>query len=163
LPACLPTHPSSLMVHSRLYSGAGSALNHLASALKKFSSADHLDASRTVKLTYAAGRCLAASTSGAGATTKGSVSEGLGPSRLACVDALFSLLGSAAFRVDEEVALVTGEALALYADSYAPDSGWSCSVEDWPKEFEKGQIAEMMPPHQQILYRLLRGVYLSSR
>lgn len=46
----------------------------------------------------------------------------VGPARIRCVDALFSLIGSMAYRKDAEVALVAGEALANYADAYSPNN-----------------------------------------
>lgn len=144
------------LLDPRLYEGTGTALTHLATALKKFSGTDKLDAPRTCKLAHAAGKCLATTTSGAG-------SMNLGPPRLNCVDALFSLLGSPAFKADQEVGLIVGEALALYADSYAPDSTtWSSTVLAWPTGAFDSECMENMPPHEQALYRILREVYPSS-
>ena len=144
------------LLDPRLYEGTGGALTHLATALKNFSGTDKLDAPRTCKLAHAAGKCLATTTSGAG-------SKILGPPRLICVDALFSLLGSPAFKADQEVGLIVGEALALYADSYAPDSTtWSSNVSEWPTGAYDSECMENMPPHEQALYRILREVYPSS-
>ena len=94
-------------------------------ALKKFSSIDHADPARASSLIRAAGLLLAASTSGAGfarvgdgsSTVVGGGGNGdsdsavdLGPARLECVEALFGILGSAAYRKDDELSLVVGEA-----------------------------------------------------
>ena len=142
------------ILYKQLYEGTAIALNQLAAALVKFSSSDHLDAPRVAKLSRAVGVCLASSTSGAGEVP-------LGPARLSSVEALFGLLGSPAFRKDEELALVAGEALASYANAYGDSTLWSFSVSEWPKEFDE-KIADDMPPHQQILFILIRKIYASN-
>lgn len=147
------------ILDARLYDGTASALTNLAAALLKYSGSNNIDAPRTAKLAIATGKCLAASTSGAGAKSDGT-SVDLGPARLSCVDALFSLLGSQAFRADEEVALVAGEALALYADTPV-GAVWSSHLSEWPKDFDEKQAKEL-PPFQHALFELIRKTYASN-
>lgn len=149
----------------KLYEGTSSALNELAKALQKFSSNDHLDSFRASKLAHAVGKCLAASTSGAGSISEtndvGSAFN-LGPARLVCAEALMDLLGSPAFRKDEELALKAGEALAAYCDAYGPDTAiWSSSIAEWPHDFDEN-IARGLPPHQQVLYTLTEKTFMSN-
>lgn len=60
------------------------------------------------------------------------------------------MLGSAAFRKDEEVALWTGEALALYSDAFSPkEVNWSSQTDEWPAEMND-DFAKVLPPHQQV-------------
>lgn len=153
------TSADAPILDARLYGGTASALTNLAAALLKYSGSNSTDAPRTSKLAVATGLCLAASTSGAGAKSD-SPSVDLGPARLSCVDALFSLLGSPAFRADEEVALVAGEALALYADTPV-GAVWSSEVSEWPKDFDEKQSKEL-PPFQHALFELIRKTYASN-
>jgi proteasome component ECM29 len=133
------------ILDERLYAGTTAALVKLATSLRKYGNGDHADATRTTKLAHAAGICLASSTSGAGST-----GSNLGAARLDCVEALFSLLGSTAFRKDEEIALITGEALACYADAYSPkDVIWSSQSSNWPDDLNE-DFAKELPPHQQV-------------
>ena len=133
------------ILDERLYAGTTAALVKLATSLRKYGNGDHADATRTTKLVHAAGICLASSTSGAGST-----GSNLGAARLDCVEALFSLLGSTAFRKDEEIALFTGEALACYADAYSPkDVVWSSHSSIWPDDLNE-DFAKELPPHQQV-------------
>jgi proteasome component ECM29 len=135
------------ILDERLYAGTTAALVKLATSLRKYGNGDHADATRTTKLAHAAGICLASSTSGAGST-----GSNLGAARLDCVEALFSLLGSTAFRKDEEIALITGEALACYADAYSPkDVVWSSQSSNWPDDLNE-DFAKELPPHQQVSF-----------
>jgi hypothetical protein len=52
-----------------------------------------------------------------------------------CVDALFKLLGSSAFRKDEEIGLTIGEALATIAQADCALS--STDVKDWPLDMNE--------------------------
>jgi proteasome component ECM29 len=149
------------ILDQKLYDGTAAALTQLTTALKKYGNGDHADAPRASKLAHAAGICLAASTSGAGSVSS-TDSINLGPARLECVAALFALLGSSAFRKDEEVALITGEALATYADAYSPkDVVWSSESADWPATLDE-EFANELPPHQQVLFTLLRRIDITS-
>ena len=147
------------ILDQRLYTGTTTALVKLWKALHKYGSGDQTNAPRASKLAHATGVCLAASTSGAGTRDSGSESveiDGvvyyLGPARLQCVDALFSLLGSTAFRKDEEIALVAGEALAQFADAFSPrDATWTSEAESWPADLDE-EFAKELPPHQQVSY-----------
>jgi hypothetical protein len=138
----------------RIYAGTTSTLTQLDLALRKYGHGDHTDSTRSSVLAHAAGIVLAASTSAAGYvstdSTDSAVNRSVGPARIQCIDALFSLIGSMAFRKDHEVALVAGEALADYADAYSPNSAvWSSSATDWPDLYSE-EYANALPPHQQV-------------
>ncbi|CAB9497586.1 associated protein ECM29 homolog [Seminavis robusta] len=152
------------ILDQRMYEASASAIGNLASGLKKFSSIDHVDAPRVAKIVKAAGICLAASTSGAGVVSNSkNGSLDLGPARLTCVEALFSLLGSPAFRADEEIALAVGEALGNYADAIHSGAVWSSPDREWPKDTDYDEnFARELPPHGQVLYTLLRKIYPSN-
>lgn len=141
------------ILNTFLYEGFALALNELNSALKKFNSIDHADPTRASTLIRAAGVLLAASTSGAGSRSNTEdVSVDLGPARLQCTEALFSILGGAAYRKDEELSLAVGEALAAYADAFG-NAKWSNESEIWPDDYDE-VFAFELPPHQHVLYTL---------
>ena len=141
------------LLDPRLYSGTTTALTQLDVALRKYGNGDHTDPTRASTLAHAAGIVLAASTSAAGYVSndsEDSVNRNVGPARIQCVDALFSLIGSSAFRKDPEIALVAGEALASYADAYSPNNAvWSSAATDWPNSYSD-EYANELPPHQQV-------------
>ena len=95
---------------------------------------------------HPAGSCLGATS--VIDTTK-DISE-LHKARSSCVAAVISTLGSLAFRKEEEVALVAGEALGMYADS--------CSFQSrrlpWPPEFDE-DFSKNLSPHEFVYYILL--------
>lgn len=144
------------ILDSRVYGGTTSALTLLDVALRKYGNGDHTDETRASTLAHAAGVVLAASTSAAGYVSEDSTTKrSVGPARIQCVDALFALVGSNAFRKDPEIALVAGEALAAYADAYGPTSAvWSSSATEWPDSFSD-DYANELPPHQQVCTLLL--------
>jgi proteasome component ECM29 len=149
--------PDAPFLDERLYECSTSVLNQLAAGLSLFGHSDTVNPTRTTKIARAAGVILAATTAGA---DNGNNDIGLG--RMACVDALFQLLGSMASRKEEELALVVGEALADYADGYSPENVvWTNSGKIWPYEFDE-HFAKGLPPHEQVLYVLLRRLYPSS-
>jgi proteasome component ECM29 len=137
----------------RIYVGTTIALTQLDLALRKYGNGDHTDSIRSSVLAHAVGIVLAASTSAAGYVSTDSidsaVNRSVGPARIQCVDALFSLIGSMAFRKDNEVALVAGEALAEYADACSNTAVWSSSATDWPGSYSD-EYANELPPHQQV-------------
>lgn len=143
---------------ARIYDGATAALSGLSAALKKFSGDSNTDVSRAAKAAVAIGACLEATIPSSG---KQSEKDKLHGARLQCVDVLISLLGSAAYRKDEEIALQAGEALAAYA--WVPKSMvWEAkSSESWPTTLDT-EFSKSLPPHQQIIYLLLRGSKLTS-
>jgi proteasome component ECM29 len=146
------------ILNPRLYEGIASALVDLELGLKRCGNGDHTDPIRASSLARAAGVALAASTSGAGSTGAASI----GSARIQCVDALFELIGSMAFRKDGEIALVAGEALATYADAYSPDNAvWSSSTDVWPEKYSESLYSQL-PPHQQVLYALMQRDALAS-
>lgn len=139
------------ILDSRLYGGTTKALALLDTALRKYSDGDHTDETRASALGHAAGIVLAASTSAAGyVSDDAAANRSVGPARIQCVDAIFNMIGSSAFRKDPEVAMVAGEALADYADAYGPESAiWSSSVGDWP-DLYSDEYANELPPHSQV-------------
>jgi proteasome component ECM29 len=152
------------LLDSRLYIGSAAVLNQLAAGLTKYGNGDSTDAARVVKLSKAAGDSLSASTSGSGIVSVNARGEdvGLGPARVKCADALFTLLGSMSFRKDEEIGLVAGEALACYADAYSPKNVvWGAANLLWPDDFSES-FASQLPPHQHVIYVLLRKIVASS-
>lgn len=147
------------ILDSRLYSGVGSALLKLSAVLTKYLNGDDADPIRAGSIIKAIGTALASSTSAAGYTSD---TSRIGPARLECVDVLFTVNGSTAFRKDPEVALLAGEALATYADAYDPKNAvWSTHSETWPVEFND-EYLHNLPPHKQVLYALLNRDIKSS-
>ena len=141
------------ILDTHIYVGTTIALTQLDVALRKYGNGDNADSTRSSVLAHAVGVVLAASTSAAGYVSTDStdlaMNRSVGPARIQCVDALFSLIGSMAFRKDNEVALVAGEALADYADAYSPNTAWSSSATDWPGLYSD-EYANELPPHQQV-------------
>ncbi len=139
------------LLDTRIYAGTTSVLTSLDTALRKYGNGDHTDEARASSLANAAGIVLAASTSAAGFVADNSTpNRNVGPARIQCVDALFSLIGSNAFRKDPEIALVAGEALSDYADAYGSDSVvWESAFTDWPDTYSE-DYANNLPPHQQV-------------
>lgn len=143
---------SAPVLDSHLNESCSVVLSELTEAIAKYGHGDFMDSFRLTKLVRAAGICLAATTIG----------DGLGSARLLCVNSMFNLLGSSSFRKDEEIALVVGESLALYAD--ALESGtfvWSSSPEERPTEFSE-TYASLLPPHEHVIYVLLEKIAKSS-
>mmetsp|Transcript_1676 Transcript_1676/g.3575 ORF Transcript_1676/g.3575 Transcript_1676/m.3575 type:complete len:2295 (-) Transcript_1676:666-7550(-) len=143
---------------ARIYDGATAALSGLSAALKKFSGDSNTDVSRAAKATVAIGACLEATIPSSGQQSE---KDKLHGARLQCVEVLISLLGSTAYRKDEEIALQAGEALAAYA--WVPKSMvWETkSSESWPEALDT-EFAKSLPPHQQTIFLLLRGSKLTS-
>jgi len=151
------------ILDKRLYTGTSKVLVELCAALKKYGGSDHTDAIRASLLAKAAGVTLAASsTAGVGlqenddpSITKGIIR--LGNARLQCVESLFDLLGSAAFQKHNEISLVTGEALAHYADAYSPEGAvWSRPMMEERPETYIDSYATELPPHQHVIYVLFQ-------
>ena len=135
------------LVH-RLHEGATTALLGLSNSLRKYSGSDHTDVSRVSKIVLSMGVCLEATIPLSVGDEKNE-SNALHGARLQCVDSLFSLIGSAAYRKHEEIALEAGEALAAYA--WVPKGlVWQTSLsETWPAELDL-DFAKTLPPHQQV-------------
>jgi hypothetical protein len=147
------------ILDSRLYAGVASVLLSLSTALTKYLNGDDADPIRSGSIIKATGTALASSTSAAGYTSD---TSRIGQARLECVDALFTVNGSTAFRKDPEVALLAGEALAAYADAYSPKNAvWSTHSDAWPLEFND-EYLHNLPPHEQVLYALLHRDIKSS-
>lgn len=141
----------------RLYLPMAVALTGLNKSLGRFSSIDHADPTRTASLIDASGMLLAASTSGAG-------SSNLGPSRLECVESLFSINGSVVHRKDDELSLKVGEALVKYADAIG-DGEWSKVSETTNNDGEGAYdevVANSLPPHKHILYTIFKREVVST-
>lgn len=114
-----------------------SVLKSLTSALNKFGHGDRINAPRVLKLIEPAGLSIA-------------VSTGL-VERSECVGALFRLLGSDAFRKDEEISLVVGEALALFAEAHdvrQDDLSSKPDTENWPLDLDDTFGRSLSPPSQ---------------
>lgn len=107
-----------------------SVLNSITVALGKFGHGDRMNAPRVLKLIESTGVAL---------------SSGI-PERLECVDALFKLLGSEAFRKDEEIGLAIGEALALFAEAYSATG--ETDTRDWPMDLDATFARSLSPPSQ---------------
>jgi len=154
--ACSYSQDDAPILEATIVPGATLALSKLSEAIRIYGNGETIDIPRVSKLTRSAGMCLAATT----ATT--TVDSSLGDARLICVESLFLLLGSTSFRKDEEVALWAGEALAEYCDAYSPlNVAWPSSEVDWPEE-DSEEFARKLPPHQQVIYKLLRRARLES-
>jgi proteasome component ECM29 len=114
-----------------------SLLVSVASALNKFGHGDRMNAPRVLKLIEPTGLSIAVSTG---------LSE-----RSKCVEALFKLLGSEAFRKDEEIGLVIGEALALFGEAYSTaesDSSSETDTDNWPLDMDETFGRSLSPPAQ---------------
>ena len=112
-------------------------LKNVACALNKFGHGDRMNAPRVLKLIEPAGLSVA-------------VSVGLSE-RSDCVDALFKLLGSDAFRKDEEIGLAIGEALALFAEAcktIETDTSTKMDTVDWPLDLDETFARSLSPPGQ---------------
>jgi hypothetical protein len=153
------------VLDEHLYQSTASVLTNLTSGLSRFCNGDSVNPSRASKVAHAAGSCLAATTTGSGIMdSNNGVQSSLGLARLACADALFETLGSMAYRKEEEISIVIGEALANYADAYSPENvQWSFpqKSQDWPTEFDE-MFAVQCPPHEHVMYILLRKVFTAS-
>ena len=125
-----------------------SALKCLTNALNKFGHGDRINAPRVLKLIEPAGLAL-------------SISTGL-DERSECVGSLFKLLGSDAFRKDEEIGLVIGEALALFAESYKDsEANLASNATNWPLDMDDKYGRSLSPPAQ-VVYTLLRTAKSTS-
>lgn len=114
-----------------------SVLENVKIALNKFGHGDRMNAPRLLKLIEPAGLSIAVSTG---------ITE-----RAECVEALFKLLGSDAFRKDEEIGLFIGEALALFAESYNDieiDSPSKTGTGHWPQDLDDVFASSLSPPNQ---------------
>ena len=112
-------------------------MKNLTSALNKFGHGDRMNAPRLLKLIEPTGLSI-------------SVSNGLSE-RSECVGALFKLLGSDAFRKDEEIGLVIGEALALFAEAFntsEADASSKTDIENWPLDMDETFGRSISPPAQ---------------
>lgn len=144
------------VLDQRMFSCIAATLHHLTVGIKKFGHGDSASATVVQYLARAAGVCLAAST-----TASNETSFDLGSKRIECVDALTCLLGSSAFRSDEELGIVVGEALSDFADAFSPPGAvWSKSG-DWIEEFDLS-FAHELPPHEHVLYVLTKKIAVSS-
>jgi len=153
------------VLDGHLFESAFSVLTNLTNGLSKFGHSDTVNPTRAAKLAHASGRCLAATTTGSGIAISDAngTKSNLGLARLACVDALFECLGSMAYRKDEEISIVVGEALASYADAYSPENAvWSYpDSREWPSDFEES-YANQLPPHEHVLFVLLRKFFTAT-
>lgn len=101
-----------------------------------------MNAPRVLKLAEPAGLVLAATAASSGSQTATARSE--------CVDALFKLLGSDAFRKDEEIALSVGESLATFAEAYRIEdaAAWATAGSQLPSDMDLAFALNSPPPVQ---------------
>ena len=138
-----------------LHESTSTAMKFLNTSLRRFGNGDRTNPQRAASLAEATGIVLAATTVHKKSTTQHSAaletkSDDIGMRRLDCVDSLFFLLGSSANRKDPELALVVGEALAMYADAYSPEGcEWTYPKEEFPADFEQS-YANDLPPHAHV-------------
>ena len=153
------------ILNPKLFDAMAIAIDSMNTALKKYSSIDHADPTRSSSLIQAAGLLLAASTSGAGHkkdTNAANSTIDLGPERLHCTEALFAILGSAVYRKDDELALIVGEALVKYADALGSGEWSSGSDSEWKEGAYDESYAFELPPHRHVLYTIFRRELVSS-
>jgi proteasome component ECM29 len=153
------------ILNERLYDSLAVAMNSMTTALKKYSSIDHADPTRSSSLIQAAGFLLAATTSGSGFSKLAkseSNSIDLGPARLQCTEALFGILGSHVHGKDDELSLMVGEALASYADAIGAGKWSSGSDNAWKEGPYDESYAFGLPPHRHVVYTTLRREILST-
>ena len=141
---------------AKLFGSSASVLSTTAQALQRFGHSDTVDPMKTVKIIQTAGACLAA-------TTTASSDETIGTQRIACINTLYKLLGSAANKKDEDISILVGEALSQFADGYSPRNAVWSNPGEWPEAFSE-DFAGQLPPHENVLFvvRVNKG-YLSSR
>jgi len=121
----------------------------------QFGHGDHHDATRVIGLITAAGYTLNFAACAVG-TTAASTTK--------CVDSLFKILGSDAYKKENEVAIKVGEALALYSLTAAAAAAADVDDDedfDYEKVSSTGDLATM-PPHLYVIFRLLRRELLSN-
>ncbi|VEU39441.1 unnamed protein product [Pseudo-nitzschia multistriata] len=131
-------------LHENLKQGMASVLKNTTLALNKFGHGDRVNAPRVLKAIEPTGLSIAVSSS----TTEQSE----------CVAALFKLLGSDAFRKDEEIGLAIGEALALFAET---DKSTAMASGDWPLDLDE-TYARSLSPSCRVVYTLLRTAKSTS-
>jgi hypothetical protein len=115
----------------------------ISTALGKFGNGDRVNSPRVTKLLEPAGLALAAAAPFPGLQISSARSE--------CIDALINLLGSDAFRKDEEVALSVGEALATLTEVYKVpvDSGeWEALASQSPFDMDTDFASKSPAPVQ---------------
>ena len=146
----------------RLYEAMAIALNEMNRSMIRFSSIDHADPTRTASLARASGVLLAASTSGSGHQTVASAID-LGPARLQCIESLFTIIGSAVHRKDEELSLIVGESLVKFADAIGVGD-WTSTTNELKDEGScyDETVAHSLPPHRHILYTIFKREMLAS-
>jgi hypothetical protein len=116
-------------------------LRKLSTGLTKFGNGDQSSAPRVMKLIEPAGLAVAVVATGQLGNQQfwSAGSE--------CFDALFRLLGSDAFRKDEEIALSVGEALATYASAYLSyEASVDKSGNEWPAGLDEDFVETLSPP-----------------
>ena len=143
------------ILNERLYDSLAVTMESMTAAVKKYSSIDHADPTRSNSLIQAAGFMLAATTSGSGLPN-------LGPARLQCIEALFGVLGSHVYGKDDELSLTVGEALASCADAIGAGEWSSSSDFEWKEMHYDESYAFGLPPHKHIVYTTLRREILAS-
>lgn len=118
-------------------------LTKLALGLSKFGNGDRTSAPRVLKLIEPAGLAIAAVAAAHWNDTS------MQSAKSECVDALVKLLGSDAFRKDEEIALSVGEALATYAAAFpTTEASAEAAANEWPADMDEDFARTLTPPGQ---------------
>ena len=143
-----------------LTNGTFAVLSTLCTAMKKFGTGNDADPARVACLIEAAGNVLAASTVYQEDTAY--VQNDIGRVRLECVYTLFDLLGSMSNRKDPVLSLAIGAALAMYADAYSPEGCKWSSPQSITQEIFSQEYANELPPHEQVLYIVLKREIMNS-
>jgi hypothetical protein len=131
----------------RLRIGWVSVVRDLTKSLNKFGNGDRVNAPRSSKVVEPTGLVL-------GVVTPAPEEDVVG-ARLECTDALFKLLGSDAFRKDEEIALAVGEALAVFSQAQMDAAITMNDVLPWPDGMDEDFAKKSSPPVH-VLFSLLR-------
>jgi len=133
-------------LHESLKACLNSVLKNQASALNRFGDGDRVNAPRILKLIEPSGLSI-------------SIAAGLSECSN-CVAALFKVLGSDAFRKDEEIGLAVGEALATFAEADC-NLLQKIGARDWPLGMDDF-FARNSPPAVQVVFTLLRTAKSTS-
>jgi len=125
-----------------LIPGLNTVLANLGNGLIKFGNGDRASAPRVLKLLEPAGAALAFASTISDDSIVHAQSD--------CLDAIFKLLGSDAYRKDEEIALSTGEALARIASSYLSNEEFDEGGAEWPSDMNDTFLRELKIPSKVI-------------
>lgn len=136
--------PDAPALDRELFECSASVLSNIALALQRFGHGDTANPTKIASVIKSAGACLAA-------TTTASSEENIGVQRIACVGALYKILGSASNKKDEEIGIRVGEALGAFADGFSPKNALWTHPGSWPDSYDD-EFASQLPPHDNVLF-----------